>query len=83
MSSVPLRVVVVEPVELRAVASRVEDAEADQELDPLVRGVAAEQRVVEVEQRDALACAAALPFSRTHALANPYSAAASSSHSQK
>ncbi len=52
----------------------------DQEVDPLVGGVAAEQRVVEVEERDAGRAFSARPHIAT---SKPYSSAARSSHVQR
>ena len=46
-------IVDVEPLELGFVRSTVEHALPDQEMDPLPGGVAAQQRVVEIEERDA------------------------------
>ncbi len=51
-------IVVVELLELALAVSRSSTPRSDQEVDPFVGGVAAEQRVVEVEERDARASVA-------------------------
>ena len=76
-------VVDVELLELGLVGRAIERALPDQEMDPLPGGVAAQQRVVEIEERDA-GRARSFAGSTLHAAtSSPYSAAAPSSHVQR